>query len=89
MDAAEAHLGLARLYRSGKDADPLIVLTACAVQRLGLPAVLEDRRGLRLSDDHPLLRQLAAEQWKLTKRCFGPWDLGGLSWVNDHPDGSE
>ncbi|MCZ4508172.1 helix-turn-helix domain-containing protein [Streptomyces sp. ActVer] len=69
----EADLGAARLHRSGKDADPLIVLTASAVQRLGLPAVLEDRRGLRLPDDHPAPKQLAAAQWKLTKRGFGPW----------------
>ncbi|MGW9030984.1 telomere-associated protein Tap [Streptomyces sp. NPDC055722] len=69
----EAKLGAPRLHRSGKDADPLIVLTAFAAERLGLPAVLEDRRGLRLPDDHPALRQLAAAQWKLTKRGFGPW----------------
>ncbi|MEU6324864.1 helix-turn-helix domain-containing protein [Streptomyces sp. NPDC047009] len=69
----EAKLGAPRLHRSGKDADPLIVLTASAAECLGLPPVLEDRRGLRLPDDHPALRQLAAENWKLTKRGFGPW----------------
>lgn len=69
----EAKLGAARLHRSGKDADPLIVLTASAVQRLGLPTVLEDRRGLRLPDDHPLIKQLTKSQWKMTKRGFGPW----------------
>ncbi|MFE3032574.1 telomere-associated protein Tap [Streptomyces canus] len=69
----EAKLGAARLHRSGKDADPLIVLTASAVQRLGLPVMLEDRRGLRLPEDHPALKQLAKTQWKLTKRGFGPW----------------
>ncbi|MCX4911941.1 helix-turn-helix domain-containing protein [Streptomyces sp. NBC_00878] len=69
----EAKLGAARLHRSGKDADPLIVLTASAVQRLGLPTVLEDRRGLRLPDDHPVIKQLTTSRWKLTKRGFGPW----------------
>ncbi|MET8205892.1 helix-turn-helix transcriptional regulator [Streptomyces sp. NPDC005373] len=69
----EAKLGAARLHRSGKDADPLIVLTASAVQRLGLPATLEDRRALRLPDGHQVLKQLTAAQWKLTKRGFGPW----------------
>ncbi|AZM64297.1 MULTISPECIES: telomere-associated protein Tap [unclassified Streptomyces] len=69
----EAKLGAARLHRSGKDADPLIVLTASAVQRLGLPPVLEDRRGLRLPEGHPVLKQLTQAQWKLTKRGFGPW----------------
>lgn len=70
---AEAKLGAARLHRHGKDADPLIVLTDTAAERLGLPAVLEDRRGLRLPEDHKVLRQLAKAKWKLTKRGFGPW----------------
>lgn len=69
----EARLGAARLHRSGKDADPLIVLTASAAERLGLPAMLEDRRGLRLPDDHKVLKQLTVTKWKLTKRGFGPW----------------
>ncbi|WP_328741449.1 helix-turn-helix domain-containing protein [Streptomyces caniferus] len=69
----EAKLGATRLHRNGKDADPLIVLTSAAAERLGLPAVLEDRRGLRLPEDHKVLKQLAKAQWKLTKRGFGPW----------------
>ncbi|MGW7486634.1 telomere-associated protein Tap [Streptomyces sp. NPDC054786] len=69
----EAQLGAARLHRNGKDADPLIVLTDAAAERLGLPAVLEDRRGLRLPEDHKVLKQLAKAKWKLTKRGFGPW----------------
>ncbi|MEV5477369.1 helix-turn-helix domain-containing protein [Streptomyces sp. NPDC052207] len=69
----EAKLGAPRLHRSGKDADPLIVLTASAAERLGLPPMLEDRRGLRLPDDHKVVRQLTAAKWKLTKRGFGPW----------------
>lgn len=69
----EAKLGASRLHRSGKDADPLIVITAAAAERFGLPAVLEDRRGLRLPEDHKVVRQLARAKWKLTKRGFGPW----------------
>ncbi|WP_053727501.1 telomere-associated protein Tap [Streptomyces sp. WM6378] len=69
----EAQLGAARLHRSGKDADPLVVLTAAAAERLGLPAVLEDRRGLRLAEDHPAVRQITRAKWKLTRRGFGPW----------------
>jgi DNA-binding transcriptional regulator YiaG len=69
----EAELGATRLHRSGKDADPLIVLTEAATLRLGLPARLEDRRRLRLPDDHDVLRQLAEAQWQLTRRGFGPW----------------
>ncbi|WP_411137978.1 telomere-associated protein Tap [Streptomyces sp. C10] len=69
----EAKLGAPRLNRHGKDADPLIVLTDAAAERLGLPAVLEDRRGLRLAEDHKVVKQLAKAKWKLTKRGFGPW----------------
>ncbi|NUK02248.1 helix-turn-helix transcriptional regulator [Streptomyces lunaelactis] len=69
----EAKLGAPRLHRNGKDADPLIVLTEAAAERLGLPAVLEDRRGLRLSEDHKAVRQITRAKWKLTKRGFGPW----------------
>ncbi|WP_406349805.1 telomere-associated protein Tap [Streptomyces sp. NBC_00658] len=70
---AEAELGAHRLHRNGKDADPLIILTAEAAARLGLPAVLEDRRGLRLPEDHPVVRQITRAKWQLTRRGFGPW----------------
>lgn len=69
----EARLGAERLHRSGKDADPLIVVTAAAAERLGLPPVLEDRRGLRLPESHPVVKQIVKAGWKLTKRGFGPW----------------
>ncbi|MCF3143801.1 telomere-associated protein Tap [Streptomyces platensis] len=69
----EAKLGAPRLNRNGKDADPLLVLTDAAAERLGLPAVLEDRRGLRLAEDHKVVKQLSKAKWKLTKRGFGPW----------------
>ncbi|MFI6340801.1 telomere-associated protein Tap [Streptomyces sp. NPDC050535] len=70
---AEAALGAPRLHRNGKDADPLIILTTEAAARLGLPAVLEDRRGLRLPEDHPVVRQITRAKWQLTRRGFGPW----------------
>ncbi|MEU5538958.1 helix-turn-helix domain-containing protein [Streptomyces sp. NPDC020362] len=69
----ESGLGAERLHRHGKDSDPLIILTARAAARLGLPPALEDRRALRLPDDHPVVRQLARAKWKLTRRGFGPW----------------
>ncbi|MER7400121.1 helix-turn-helix domain-containing protein [Streptomyces sp. NPDC000151] len=69
----EARLGAERLHRHGRDADPLLVLTAAAAERLGLPAELADRRGLRLPDDHPAVRKLTRAKWKLTQRGFGPW----------------
>ncbi|MGW9081487.1 telomere-associated protein Tap [Streptomyces kronopolitis] len=70
---SEAQLGAARLHPSGKDADPLIVLTTAAAERFGLPERLEDRRGLRLPEDHKVVKQLARARWHLTKRGFGPW----------------
>ena len=70
---AEAKLGASRLHRSGKDSDPLIVLTTAAAARLGLPERLEDRRAMRLPEDHKVARQITKAKWQLTKRGFGPW----------------
>ncbi|OAH11715.1 telomere-associated protein Tap [Streptomyces jeddahensis] len=69
----EAKLGAPRLNRNGKDADPLIVLTDTAAERFGVPAVLEDRRTLRLPEDHKVVRQIIKAKWQLTRRGFGPW----------------
>ncbi|MFD9004833.1 telomere-associated protein Tap [Streptomyces sp. NPDC059582] len=73
---AESGLGAARLHRNGKDGDPLIVLTAAAAVKLGLPERLEgheQRRSLRLPEDHPVVRQVKKAKWQLTQRGFGPW----------------
>ncbi|MFF3767465.1 telomere-associated protein Tap [Streptomyces sp. NPDC001922] len=69
----EAQLGAPRLHAAGKDSDPLIVLTAAAAERLGLPARLTDRRGLRLPDDHRVVKDIKRAKWQLTRRGFGPW----------------
>ncbi|MGW3060589.1 telomere-associated protein Tap [Streptomyces goshikiensis] len=69
----EAGLGAPKLHRNGKDSDPLIVLTAAAAVKLGLPERLEDRRGLRLEEDHPVVKQVLKAKWQLTQRGFGPW----------------
>ncbi|QKZ18628.1 telomere-associated protein Tap [Streptomyces chartreusis] len=69
----ESGLGAPKLHRHGKDADPLIVLTQSAAAKLGLPERLEDRRGLRLPEDHPVVKQVLKARWQLTQRGFGPW----------------
>ncbi|MCB5170395.1 helix-turn-helix transcriptional regulator [Streptomyces bambusae] len=69
----EADLGSPRLHRYGKDSDPLLVLTAEATEALGLPLVLDDRRALRLPDNHPAIKALTRAKWQLTRRGFGPW----------------
>ncbi|MBT2426329.1 helix-turn-helix domain-containing protein [Streptomyces sp. ISL-112] len=72
----ESGLGAAKLNRYGKDSDPLIVLTAAAAVKLGLPEHLEgheQRRSLRLPEDHPVVKQVTKAKWQLTQRGFGPW----------------
>ncbi|MGK5549325.1 telomere-associated protein Tap, partial [Streptomyces sp. URMC 127] len=73
---ADSGLGAPRLHRHGKDSDPLVVLTASAAVKLGLPERLEgheQRRSLRLPEDHPVVKQVTKAKWKLTQRGFGPW----------------
>uniref|UniRef100_UPI0014721C5C hypothetical protein n=1 Tax=Wenjunlia vitaminophila TaxID=76728 RepID=UPI0014721C5C len=72
----ESALGATKLNRHGKDSDPLIVLTAAAAVKLGLPERLEgheQRRSLRLPGDHPAVKQVARAKRPLTQRGFGPW----------------
>ncbi|QHV83572.1 telomere-associated protein Tap [Streptomyces sp. 604F] len=72
----ESGLGAPKLNRYGKDSDPLIVLTAAAAVKLGLPERLEgheQRRSLRLPEDHPAVKQVVKAKWQLTQRGFGPW----------------
>lgn len=72
----ESGLGAPKLNRFGKDSYPLIVLTAAAAVKLGLPERLEgheQRRSLRLPEDHPVVKQVLKAKWHLTQRGFGPW----------------
>ncbi|MGW1137224.1 telomere-associated protein Tap [Streptomyces zhihengii] len=72
----ESGLGAPKLHRYGKDSDPLVVLTAAAAVKLGLPERLEgheQRRSLRLPEDHPVVKQVTKAKWQLTQRGFGPW----------------
>ncbi|MEY2247247.1 helix-turn-helix domain-containing protein [Streptomyces sp. BF23-18] len=72
---SDAQLGAERLHGSGKDADPLLVLTEAACERYGLPAQLPEAARLagRLPEGHKVLGQLERAEWQLTKRGFGPW----------------
>jgi hypothetical protein len=71
----EAQLGAPRLNGSGKDADPLLVLTEAALEWYGLPVRLsqEERLAGRLPEGHKVLKQLERANWQLTRRGFGPW----------------
>ncbi|MCX4971045.1 helix-turn-helix domain-containing protein [Streptomyces sp. NBC_00654] len=71
----EARLGQARLHRNGRDADPILVLTATALHRYGLPAALseEEQRHGRLADSHKVVKQIAKAGLQLTQRGLGPW----------------
>ncbi|MER6089648.1 telomere-associated protein Tap [Streptomyces bluensis] len=72
---SEAQLGAERLHGSGKDGDPLLVLTDAALERYGLPVTLSESERLagRLPDGHKVLKQLDRAGWMLTKRGLGPW----------------
>ncbi|MFI8834894.1 telomere-associated protein Tap [Streptomyces afghaniensis] len=72
---AEARLGSEKLHGSGKDGDPLLVLTEAACERYGLPAALSEAERLagRLPEGHKVIKQLERADWHLTKRGLGPW----------------
>ncbi|SES31882.1 telomere-binding protein Tap [Streptomyces sp. yr375] len=82
----EARLGQARLHRNGRDADPILVLTATALERYGLPAALseEERRHGRIADSHKVVKQIKRAGLQLTQRGFGPWAR-----VYREPEGSK
>ncbi|MGW5925915.1 telomere-associated protein Tap [Streptomyces anulatus] len=72
---AEARVGAVKLHPSGRDADPLLVLTAAVCERYGLPATLSDaeRSAGRLPEDHKAVKLLERAGWQLTRRGLGPW----------------
>ncbi|MGW8768363.1 telomere-associated protein Tap [Streptomyces sp. NPDC055815] len=72
---AEARLGAPRLDGSGRDADPLLVLTPAALDYYGLPIELTDEERLagRLPDGHKVIGEIEAAEWQLTKRGLGSW----------------
>ncbi|MFT9786456.1 telomere-associated protein Tap [Streptomyces rhizosphaericola] len=72
---SEARVGAEKLHASGKDGDPLLVLTAAACERYGLPVTLSDaeRSAGRLPEGHQVIKLLERAGWKLTRRGLGPW----------------
>ncbi|MFI1890507.1 telomere-associated protein Tap [Streptomyces jumonjinensis] len=66
-------LGAAPLSQYGESTGPLLVLTASAVEALGLPAVLEDRKRLRVEDGHPAVKALEGTGWSASRAGLGPW----------------
>ncbi|WP_445403151.1 telomere-associated protein Tap (plasmid) [Streptomyces sp. LE64] len=72
---AEAKLGQARLHRNGRDADPILVLTASALERFGLPVALseEERHAGRIPAGHKVVKQIDRAGLKMSQRGFGPW----------------
>ncbi|WP_410468366.1 telomere-associated protein Tap [Streptomyces clavuligerus] len=73
LDKKKIRLGAAKVHENGFDQDPLLILTTSAVAHFGLPADLADQEGLRLPDDHKVVKNLTKAGWKLTKSGFGPW----------------
>lgn len=71
----EARLGQARLHRNGRDADPILVLTAAALERFGLPVALseEERHAGRIPAGHKVVKQIDRAGLKMSQRGFGPW----------------
>ncbi|MFF8556601.1 telomere-associated protein Tap [Streptomyces sp. NPDC015501] len=83
---AEARLGQARLHRNGRDADPILVLTASALERFGLPVALseEERHAGRIPAGHKVVKQIERAGLQMTQRGFGPWAR-----VYRDPEGSQ
>lgn len=68
-------LGAGALSQYGEEHAGLLVLTEAAMGHFGLPAELEDRRLLRLAEDHQAVKAVEAAGWKLSKRGLSPWAM--------------
>ncbi|MEU3226811.1 helix-turn-helix transcriptional regulator [Streptomyces sp. NPDC006976] len=71
----DARLGQPRLHRNGRDADPILVLTAAALERFGLPVSLSEgeRHAGRIPAGHKVVKQIERAGLQMTQRGFGPW----------------
>ncbi|MGN9821884.1 telomere-associated protein Tap [Streptomyces sp. SD11] len=68
-------LGAAPLSQFGENSGPLLVLAESAVEFLGLPVRLDDRKRLRVSDDHPAVKAVEEGGWKLSRAGLSPWSF--------------
>ncbi|MFI9005486.1 telomere-associated protein Tap [Streptomyces sp. NPDC053541] len=68
-------LGAGPLSQYGESSGPLLVLTEGAVEALGLPARLDDRKRLRVPDDHPAVKAVAEGGWTLSRAGLSPWSF--------------
>ncbi|MEU6467443.1 transcriptional regulator [Streptomyces sp. NPDC046976] len=68
-------LGAGPLSQYGEDAGALLVLTEGAGEALGLPARLDDRKRLRVPDDHPAVKAVEEGGWKLSRAGLSPWSF--------------
>lgn len=66
-------LGAAKLSQYGEDTGPLLVLTESAVEFLGLPPRLDDRKRLRVPEDDPAVKDLSEAGWTLSRAGLGGW----------------
>lgn len=73
--ALAQRLGAPRLSRYGEDSGPLLVLTESATAALGLPERLQDRKRLRVPDDHPAVTALTDAGWNLSRAGLGAWTM--------------
>ncbi|MEU5980274.1 type II toxin-antitoxin system prevent-host-death family antitoxin [Streptomyces sp. NPDC047315] len=70
--AADRPFGTPRLHPSGRDGDPLIVLTTEAAAALGLPD-REEGESRALPVDHQIITALTEHGWEMPQRGNKPW----------------
>lgn len=68
-------IGTPRLSQVGEDTGPLLVLTESAAGALGLPDRLDDRKRLRVPDDHPAIQAATEAGWRLSRAGLGAWSF--------------
>ncbi|MGV9315169.1 telomere-associated protein Tap [Streptomyces sp. NPDC003691] len=73
--ALAAGLGAPKLSKVGEDAGALLVLTESAVELLGLPVEITDRKSLRVPEDHPARKALSEAGWEVSRAGLGPWSF--------------